>query len=237
VAVDLLDGVGSEVREAAVLEVAPEQLDGIEFWRVGREADDVKAPMGGQPRPHEVVLVGAAAVPEQNDGPAHVPGKVAKKPEHLRPRMLIRGNSAKARVSWRRRGDTTKAPMPDTFSWERARTASVGVTPHGAHVRRRTGIIRKPVSSSAIRWAPSRRSFFYLRPLPLTPLANPTVVAFFGARLGTLRAEAAGAQQSADVVGMVDDIKAGADHFDDPSTGPQIRAIARGFRSGHDQAR
>jgi hypothetical protein len=85
VAVDLLDGVGSEVREAAVLEVAPEQLDGIEFWRVGREADDVKAPMGGQPRPHEVVLVGAAAVPEQNDGPAHVPGKVAKKPEHLRP--------------------------------------------------------------------------------------------------------------------------------------------------------
>src|SRR3989442_6113056 len=56
-------------------------------------------------------------------------------------------------------------------------------------VRRRTGIIRKPVSSSAIRWAPSRRSFFYLRPLPLTPLADPTVVALFGARLGTLRSE------------------------------------------------
>lgn len=126
--------------------------------------------------------------------------------------------------------------MPDTFSWERARTDNVGVAPHGAHVRRRTGIIRKPVSSRAIRWAPSRRSFFYLRPLPLTPLADPTVVAFFGARLGTLRAEATGAQQSADVVGMVDDIKPGADHLDDPSTGPQTRAIARGFRPGHDHA-
>src|SRR3989442_9018033 len=104
-------------------------------------------------------------------------------------------------------------------------------------VRRRTGIIRKPVSSSAIRWAPSRRSFFYQRPLPLTPLADPTVVALFGARLGALRAEATGTQQSADVVGMVDDIKAGADHLDDPSTGPQTRAIPRGLRPGHDHAR
>src|SRR5881296_2962891 len=126
--------------------------------------------------------------------------------------------------------------MPDTFSWERARTDRVGVVPHGAHVRRSTGIIRKPVSSRAIRWAPSRRSFFYLRPLPLPPLADPAIVAFFGARLGALRAEATGAQQSADVVGMVDDVKAGADHLDDPSTRPQIRAIARSFGPSHDHA-
>src|SRR2546428_534522 len=153
------------------------------------------------------------------------------------PRMFIRGWSAKARVMWRRRGDTTRAPMPETFSWERARTASVGVAPHGAHVRRSTGIMRKPVSSRAIRWAPSRRSFFYLHPLPLTPLTDPAIVALFGARLGPLRAEATGPQQSADVVGMVDDVKAGADHLDDPSTGPETRAIARGFRPGHDHVR
>src|SRR2546427_4903646 len=36
----------------------------------------------------------------------------------------------RSRVMWRRRGDTTRAPMPETFSWERARTASVGVAPH-----------------------------------------------------------------------------------------------------------
>src|SRR6058998_1503922 len=150
--------------------------------------------------------------------------------------MFSRGYSANARVSCRRRGDTTSAPMPETFSWERARTDSVGVAPHKAHVRRRTGIIRNPVSSSAIRWAPRRRSCFYLHPLPLTPLTDPAIVALFGARLGPLRAEATGAQQSADVVRMVDDVKAGADHRDDPSTRPQIRAIARSFGPSHDHA-
>jgi hypothetical protein len=41
--------------------------------------------------------------------------------------------------------------MPDTFSCDRVRTENVGVVPHGAHVRRSTGIIRKPVSSRQIR--------------------------------------------------------------------------------------
>ena len=50
-AVDVFDGVRSVIREAAaVLEVAPEQLDRIEFWCVARKPDDVKAPMGRQPR-------------------------------------------------------------------------------------------------------------------------------------------------------------------------------------------
>src|SRR3989475_4393791 len=79
--------------------------------------------------------------------------------------------------------------------------------------------------------------FFYLHPFSLTPLTDPAIVALFGARLGPLRAEATGAQQSADVVGMVDDVKAGADHRDDPSTGPETRAIPRGFRPGHDHVR
>src|SRR5256712_1564183 len=121
--------------------------------------------------------------------------------------MFTRADSAKARVSWRRRGDTTSAPIPDTFSCERARTDSVGVAPHGAHVRRSTGIIRKPVSSRQIRWAPRRASFFYPGPVSLDPLAHATIVALLGPRLGTLRTEAARPQQPPDVIRVVDDLE------------------------------
>src|SRR5213594_867397 len=114
--------------------------------------------------------------------------------------MVIRGYSASARVSWRRRGDATSAPMPDTFSCERARTDIVGVAPRSAHVRRSTGIIRKPVSSRQIRWAPRRASFFYSGPVLLDPLADATIVALLGPRLGTLRTEAARPQQPPDVI-------------------------------------
>ena len=65
--------------------------------------------------------------------------------------MLRRGYKANASVSRWRRGETIKAPMPETFSCERARTAIVGVAPHRAQVRRSTGIIKNPVSSRQIR--------------------------------------------------------------------------------------
>src|SRR6266852_9862201 len=117
--------------------------------------------------------------------------------------MFRRGYSAKARVSWRRRGDTTSAPIPDTFSCERARTDSVGVAPHSAHVRRSTGIIRKPVSSRQIRWAPRRASFFYPGPVLLDPLAYATIVALFGAWLGPLRTEATRPEQPSHVIRVV----------------------------------
>ena len=81
---DLIDGVWSEIRKAAVLEVAPEQFHGVEFRRVGREPDDMPARMGRQPRAHEAVLVGAPPVPDQDHGPAHVTREVAEKPQHLR---------------------------------------------------------------------------------------------------------------------------------------------------------
>src|SRR5437867_453768 len=109
--------------------------------------------------------------------------------------MFNRGYRARARVIWRRRGETTSAPMPETFSWERARTENVGVVPHGAQVRRSTGIIRKPVSSRQIRWAPRRARFFYPGPVLLDPLAHAAIVALLGARLRALRTEAAGAEQ------------------------------------------
>ena len=126
--------------------------------------------------------------------------------------------------------------MPDTFSCERARTENVGVVPHGAHVRRSTGIIRKPVSSRQIRWAPRRASFFYPGPVLLDPLADATIVALLRARLGTLRTEATRPQQSPDVIRMVDHLELLTDDVDDPPARPQARGVARRFRPRHNQA-
>jgi hypothetical protein len=150
--------------------------------------------------------------------------------------MLSRGYSAKASVICRRRGATTSAPMPETFSWDRARTANVGVMPHGAHVRRSTGIIRKPVSSRQIRWAPCRPSFFYPGPVPVDPLAHATIGALLGARLGALRTEAARPEQAAHVIGMVDDLEVVTDEVDDPSAGPQAGRVAGRLRPSHHHA-
>jgi hypothetical protein len=126
--------------------------------------------------------------------------------------------------------------MPDTFSCERARTESVGVAPHGAHVRRSAGIIRKPVSSRQIRWAPRRASFFYPGPVLLDPLAHAAIVALPRARLGTLRTEATRPQQPPDVIRMVDDLELVADDVDNPPARPQARGIASRFRPRHDDA-
>src|SRR2546428_2788737 len=150
--------------------------------------------------------------------------------------MFNRGYSAKASVIWRRRSETTSAPMPETFSWERARTENVGVVPHGAHVRRSTGIIKKPVSSRQIRWAPRRASFFYPGPVLLDPLAHAAIVALLRARLGALRREATRPQQSSDVIRMIDDLELVADDIDDPPARPQARGIASRFPPRHDHA-
>src|SRR5207253_772028 len=72
VLLDLVDGVWGEVREAAVLEVAPQQLHGVEVGRVGRKPDDLPARMCGQPCAHELVLVRVAAIPHEDDGTPHL---------------------------------------------------------------------------------------------------------------------------------------------------------------------
>src|SRR5262247_3864140 len=81
---DVLGRVGGEVGQAAVLEVAPEEFHGVEVGCVRWKPDEVAARMGREPGPHECVLVGAPAVPEQDEGPAHLTGEMAKKPHHLR---------------------------------------------------------------------------------------------------------------------------------------------------------
>src|SRR5215813_5770197 len=80
---NLLDGVGRQIGETAVLEVAPQQFDGVELRRVGREPDDVPPAMVVQTGADEVMLVRAAAVPDQDDRAADVAGQMAQKVEHL----------------------------------------------------------------------------------------------------------------------------------------------------------
>src|SRR5439155_23894620 len=109
--------------------------------------------------------------------------------------------------------------------------------PHGAQVRRSTGIIKNPVSSRQIRWAPRCRSFFYPGPIVLSPRARSAIVAVLGPGLRPLRTEATRPEQPADVIGMVDDLELLPNQIDDPAARPQARAIAGGFRPGDDHAR
>src|SRR2546427_5255329 len=125
--------------------------------------------------------------------------------------MLVFLWRARARVIRRRCGETIRAPIPETFSWERARTLSVGVTPRRPHVRRSTGAIWKPFSSRQTSEAPRRRSFFYAWPVDLHPLTEATVVPFLGDPLGALRGQAAGSEETADVVGIVGHPESSAD--------------------------
>ena len=80
---DVVRGVRSEVRQAAVFEIAPEEFHRVEVGRVRRKPDDLAAWMRGEPRAHELVLVGASAIPEQDEWPPDVAGEMAKKPQHL----------------------------------------------------------------------------------------------------------------------------------------------------------
>src|SRR5439155_1837360 len=81
---DLVGGVRGEVREPAVLEIAPEEFHGVEVRRIGRKPDDVAARMSGQPAPYEGVLVRASAIPQQDKWTAHVACEMAKKAQDLR---------------------------------------------------------------------------------------------------------------------------------------------------------
>jgi hypothetical protein len=80
---DVLSGVGGEVRQTTVLEIAPQEFHGVEVRRIRRKPDDVAARMGGEPGAHELVLVGAPTVPEQDEWSANLTGEMAKKPPHL----------------------------------------------------------------------------------------------------------------------------------------------------------
>jgi hypothetical protein len=63
--VDLADVIRSEVGEPTVLEVAPDLLLGVEFRGIAGQPDRVPAAVTIEVGPNELVLVGVALVPEQ----------------------------------------------------------------------------------------------------------------------------------------------------------------------------
>jgi hypothetical protein len=63
---DLLDAVRREIREAGVLQVAPEQFHLVEFGRVERQPGEVPATMSDQPGGNDPMLVGEPAIPDED---------------------------------------------------------------------------------------------------------------------------------------------------------------------------
>ena len=84
VGLDVVDGVRREVREATVLEVAPEEFDRVEVRSVGWEPDDVATRVSGQPALYAFVLVRAPAIPHQDERTADMARELAQKAHDLR---------------------------------------------------------------------------------------------------------------------------------------------------------
>jgi len=103
---DVLGGVRGEVREPAVLQVAPEEFDGIELGRVRRQPDGVAAGVGRQPRANGGVSVSPPAIPEDDEGAAHVAREMAKEAQDLRT------SNVAVRIQGQRQGEPV-APRRD----------------------------------------------------------------------------------------------------------------------------
>src|SRR6516165_10837203 len=63
----------------------------------------------------------------------------------------------------------------------------------------------------------------------MDPPANALVIPLLGSGLGALRRKAAGAEQTTDRVGVVEDVKAFMDQLGNPPTGPQCGRESAGF--------
>src|SRR3989442_4473422 len=235
--VDLAGGVGGKVREPAVFEIAPEEFHGVDIRRIGRKPDDVAARMSGQPGPHERVLVRAAAIPQQDEGTAHMAGEMAKKAQDLRTPNVA------ARVQGQGQHEVSAARRHD----EGADAGDLLVRARGHGQRRRRAAWRPGPAEhrhhqesrfiEADQMGAEVPEFFYPGPIVLNPLAHSAIVALLGPRLRPLRTEATRPEQPADVIGMVDDLELLPNQIDDPAARPQARAIAGGFRPGDDHAR
>lgn len=82
--------IGREVREAAVLEIRPEVVDGIEIGSVGWETFDVPVGAGSQPLADLAVPVRAGPVPQHDHRTPEVV-EVAEHPEDLGPPDIFPG--------------------------------------------------------------------------------------------------------------------------------------------------
>lgn len=97
----------------------------------------------------------------------------------------------------------------------------MGVGPCGAHVRRRVGMSRKPLSSRKASCAPRRRAFFYRGPSVTLPVGNGRCVPWDRLALGDLTAPAQTAQDLSDRGGVIPHPKVHLHHGRDASQGPE----------------
>src|SRR5256885_2745757 len=107
----------------------------------------------------------------------------------------------------------------------------MGVQPRGAQVLTTRGANKKPDSSAKTRWAPSRRAFFYPRPVLPLPVFDGLLVALDGARFGFLGAPLQAMHQPTDMIAMVMYSELAPDDFGDSRRGPQLRPVAVGLGS------
>src|SRR5215510_7947057 len=104
---DVVDGIGRQVREPTVLEIAPQQLHRVELGRVGRQAHDMPGAMSGQPSGDEAMPVGEPAIPDEDDRTRDVTGQMLEKPPHLRSANVL------PRIERERQGDPTAVGEAD----------------------------------------------------------------------------------------------------------------------------
>jgi hypothetical protein len=98
-----------------MLELAPDELVGIQLGGIGREPVNVQPRVPAQEHLHVVTLVNRPAVPEQFHGPAEVPKEVAKKHDHLRFRDVV-GMNVHVQAEAGALGETDTAEMADRLS-------------------------------------------------------------------------------------------------------------------------
>src|SRR3989442_1974869 len=183
------------------------------------------------------MLVGAAAVPDEDDGPAHVTCEMAEKAQHLRasdvhPRGQRQGEGELATLG---RHDQRANPGPLFM-----RAGAQGQRGRDAARRPRAPEHRPHQESGLIeadQVAAVAREFFYPGPVLLDPRAHAAIVALFGAWLGPLRTETTRPEQPSNVIRMVGDLEVVADEVDDPPAGPQALPVTGRFRAPHAQTR
>src|ERR1035437_10038594 len=87
---------------------------------------------------------------------------------------------------------------------------------------------KKPLSSRKARWAPSRRAFFYIRPVVALPVGYGNLVPLHGPPFRHLTRPTVSAKQSPYVIGVIVYPELPLDHLGDATQGPQFVGIPTG---------
>lgn len=154
---DLLHLVGGEIRQAAIFEIGPDLLDGIELGSIRREP--FRVPVGGglQIVLHAAMAVRATEIPQEDTGPSVMAGEVAEKAEDvgaadifLGTERQVEGDPVAARgdhegaepgdffmrsgAERKRRGESAKAPGPAN-DWGHQEAGLIEADQPGAEAR------------------------------------------------------------------------------------------------------